>query len=270
MNNKRFSATRAAGIQRIKRISLGLLAASISLLANAAEQDDTPITPYRPSVSNSAQLPFSGQLEAEFGMLSGKSGDARRDSLPSLLKLAFSEQWGILLGGDLRVMNDDGAGTRVRGMGDVNLVLKRAFLIDSDTAFGLELGVKLPTAKQAIGTEKRDYTLNGIYSKDLGDWHLDLNANVTKMGWVDDGVSRWQTGLSSAFSYSLSEALGVTAEWSGTKSKGSLPQNQVLLALTYSPNKRLTFDTGLSKGISATATDRAFFAGVVVPVGRLF
>ena len=254
----------------IRRICVGLLAAGISVLASAAEPDDAPITPYRPSVSNSAQLPFVGQLEAEFGISSAKSGDARRDSLPSLLKLAFSEQWGVLLGGDLRVMNDDGAGTRVRGMGDLNLVLKRAFLIDSETAFGLEFGVKLPTARAAIGTEKRDYTLNGIYSKDLGDWHLDLNANVTKMGWADEGVSRWQSGLSSAFSYSLSEALDVTAEWSGTKSKGSQPQNQLLLALAYSPNKRLTFDIGMTKGISAASTDRAFFAGVVVPFGRLF
>lgn len=131
MKNKGFSGLISA---YIKYVSAGLLAGSVSLQAAAAEQDDAPITPYRPSVSNSAQLPFPGQLEAEFGVLSGKSGDARRDSLPSLLKLAFSEQWGILLGGDLRVMNDDGAGARVRGMGDVNLVLKRAFVIDSDTA----------------------------------------------------------------------------------------------------------------------------------------
>lgn len=110
----------------IKLASAALLC-TLSLSAFAA--DDDAITPYRPSVSNSAQLPLPGQLELELGGLSGKSADTRRDSLPYLFKLAFNSQWGALLGGEAVVSARDDSGNRVHGVGDTSVVLKRAFLV---------------------------------------------------------------------------------------------------------------------------------------------
>lgn len=63
-----------------------------------------PVTPYRPTVANRAQLPYPGQVELELGGLASKfDAGGRRQSLPYALKLAFSSQWGIVLSGEAAV-----------------------------------------------------------------------------------------------------------------------------------------------------------------------
>ncbi|MDE2428727.1 MAG: transporter, partial [Burkholderiales bacterium] len=168
--------------------------------ADDAAATDIAITPYRPSVSNSAQLPAEGQLELEMGMASARTEAARNQSLPYLLKLAFSKEWGVLLGGVAHVINDDGAGQRDQGFGDTTLVIKRAFLISDDTALGLELGNKFPTARQPLGTGQSDWSMNGIVSQDMGNIHVDVNLNASHLGAADQGTSHWQSGLSSSVS----------------------------------------------------------------------
>ena len=120
-----------------------------SLTCAAQVVEDFPITPYRPSVSSPAELPVTGQLEMELGGLSTRDDMQRRHSLPYQLKLAFSPEWGVLMGGELMVLANDGAGMVDRGLGDTTLVLKRAFIVNDDRAFGLELAVKTPTAAKA-------------------------------------------------------------------------------------------------------------------------
>lgn len=261
--------------QTMRRLLL-IFSASIALSvsASAAEVNDAPITPYRPSVSNSAQLPVTGQLEMELGALSARTDDTRRHSLPYLLKLAWSPEWGILLGGEAHViadsLTDTGVRQRDRGVGDTSLTLKRAFLIDEDTAFGLELGGKIPTASQAIGSGKSDVTLNSIFSKDIGTFHLDANLNVTRLGFAEDNTSRWQTGLSSSLSASLNEQWELTAEWAGARRPGTKAQGQILAALSYSPNKRMTLDVGVIKGLTSSSPDWSVFTGIVFPIAKLW
>ncbi len=252
---------------RLSTPSCLLLLASISLTAQA---DEPAVTPYRPSVSSPAQLSAAGQLEFEIGVLGSRSDGARRDSLPFLFKLAFNEQWALLLGGEAYVSAHDDAGARAHGVGDGNLVLKRAFVLDPETAFGIELGAKLPTAKDAIGSGKADYTLNTIYSRDLGKVHMDANANVTRLGALEPDTGRVQTGLSASFSTPLSEQWGVTAELSGTRRDGTASTAQVLLAAGYSPSKRLTIDFGVAHGLNAASTDWSVFSGVVIPLAKLW
>jgi hypothetical protein len=241
-----------------------------SLPALALAEEFAAVTPYRPSVSSPAQLPAVGQLEYEAGLLASKTGGARRDSLPILFKLAFSEQWGVLAGGEAYVSARDETGARARGLGDTILVLKRAFIIDSGTAFGLELGAKLPTAKDSIGSGKADTTLNTIFSKDLGQVQMDANANLTRLGAHEAGTGRNQLGLSASFSASVAEQWGLTAELSGTRRDGAASTAQVLLATTYSPNKYVVFDVGLAHGLNAASTDWSLFGGLVVPLARLW
>ena len=252
-----------------KPILIALLAAALQP-AFAADAADAAITPYRPSVSNPAQLPVPGQLELELGGLHSKSGDARRDSLPYLLKLGFSEQWGVLLGGEALVWQRDDTGARARSVGDTSLILKRAFKIDDTTAFGIELGAKMPTAKDAIGSGKTDYTLNGIYSRDLGSVHMDANLNATRIGAADPGASRTQAGLSAAFSMPLSDRWSGIAELSGTRQQGAPSTAQALAALVYQPNKRLAIDVGLAKGLNGASQDWSFFSGIVMPLATLW
>jgi hypothetical protein len=257
-------------------MSLRQLAALSLLFLTAAPvlaDDERGVSPYRPSVSNPAQLPVPGQLELELGGLHVKSEGARRDSLPYLLKLGFSDQWGVLLGGEAYVAAYDDTSGRVRGIGDTTLVLKRAFLIDEATAYGLELSAKLPTAKDSVrssGSGKTDYTLNGIYSKDLGKLHADANLNFTRLGEAEAGASRTQTGWSGSFSMPVGEQWGATAELSGSYQRGAPNTAQVLAALTYSPSKWVSFDVGVVRGLTGASPDWAAFAGVVVPVARLW
>lgn len=51
---------------------------------------------------------------------------------------------------------------RAQGLGDTTVTLKRAWTVDDEPAFGMELGVKLPTAKDRIGSGKTDWSVNTI------------------------------------------------------------------------------------------------------------
>lgn len=248
-------------------MSLGALV-SLPTAAGAAEVDDA-ITPYRPSVSSPAQLPLAGQLEFELGGLQARSGNARRGSLPYQFKLAFSPEWGVLLGGEAHVWARDGE-AQPQGLGDTNIVLKRAWIVDEASAFGMEFGAKLPTAKNDIGSGKADYGLNTIYSRDVGPVHIDANFNATRIGLVDAGSSRTQLGASASFSTSLSEQWGVTGEVSGTHRAGADNGLQLLTALTFSPSKRLTFDIGVARALRPTPAGTLLFAGVVFPITKLW
>ncbi|MEO8154752.1 MAG: transporter [Rhizobacter sp.] len=248
-----------------------LIGACIALPAFAQADGDAPITPYRPSVSSPAQLPAEGQLEMEIGGLRNRArdSDARRDSLPYQFKLAFSKEWGVLLGGEAHVTARD-TGVRESGVGDTTLVLKHAWSADDTHANGLEFGVKLPTAKDTLGSGKADYTLNVIESIDITTLHIDVNANATRLGVADPGTSRTQLGLSASFSMPLAERWGATAELSGTHRQGADNSMQVLGAVSFSPSKRLTFDLGAARTARPSPGSTSFFAGVVFPITQLW
>lgn len=249
-------------------VLIGLCTLMLAGTARAAD-DDNAISPYRPSVSSPAQLPLAGQLEFELGGLRVRADDSKRSSLPYQVKLAFSREWGLLIGGEAHVWVRD-AGGKLQGLGDTNIVLKRAWIADEASAFGMELGVKLPTANDRIGSGKTDTTLNTIYSRDLGALHIDANLNATRFGLVDAGSSRTQVGASASFSTPLSEHWGITGEVSGTRRSGAESGLQLLTALTWSPNKRLTFDVGLARAMRPTPAATSLFAGVVFPIARLW
>lgn len=251
-----------------KKLFTLMLISTLSITAFAA--DDDAITPYRPSVSSPAQLPLAGQLEFEVGGLSSKTGDARRDSMPYQFKLAFNKEWGVLIGGEAAVSARDGLGGRERGFGDTSVVLKRAFLVNDTTAFGLEFGVKMPTAKDSIGSGKSDVTLNGIFSRDFNTVHMDSNLNVTRLGLEETGLSRTQTGLSTSFSMPVADHWNITTEFSGTHRSGTPNTAQMLAAFSYSPTKRLTMDFGVAKGLNDASQDWSLFAGLVVPLAKLW
>ena len=242
-----------------------ILASLLLLAAAGAHADEAPVAPYRPSVSSPAQLPVAGQLEFEVGGLHQRSDDGHRNSLPYLFKLAFSEQWGVLVGGEAFV-----AAGGEHGVGDTSVVLKRAFILDEATALGLELGAKVPTARDSIGSGKADYTVNGILSRDIGAVHMDANLNLTRFGLQEPDAARSQAGASASFSTPLSGQWGVTGELSGTRRGGAASTAQVLAALSFSPSKRLVIDVGLAHGLNRASTDWQFFSGVVLPLAKLW
>ena len=245
-----------------------------TLLITAAtvswSQDKSGVTPYRPSISNPAELSRPGQIELEFGGLHKRDSPTREDSLPYLLKFGLTKEWGILVGGDAHVWSRDESGAREHGVGDTTITLKRAFAVRDETAFGLELGAKIPTAKDAIGVGKTEYTLNGIYSQDFGRIHMDANINATRIGLVEQSTGRTQKGLSAALSTELSKDWSGTAEVSGIHRKGTQSESQFLAAVVYSPNKRYAVDIGLAKGLNHSSHNWSVFSGFVVPIANLW
>jgi len=247
-----------------------LALAAMHGVVQAQDANDGAVTPYRPSVSSPAQLPAPGQLELELGGLNTKLDDDHRASLPYTFKLAFSETWGVLVGGEALVSERVGNNPRERGFGDTAVVLKHAFLVNSATAFGLELGAKVPTARTGLGSGKADYDVNGIYSQDMASVHMDLNLNLTRLGAVAPGEGRNQTGASASFAAPLGAHWGATGELSGTHRAGAGNTAQVLLATSYSPSKQLVIDVGVAHGLNRASPDWSIFSGFVMPLARLW
>lgn len=254
-----------------------MVAAPAASLASEEDVESPRVVPYRPSVSTPADLSAPGWLEGEFGALRLKSrgenaAALRRDSLPYSLKLAFSPDWGVRIGGELGVRQLGADGTRETGFGDTAVVLKRRLAIDEDSAFGIELGANAQTAKRGLGTGsgKADYSATGIYSKDAGPWHTDLNLGATRFGAVDSGESRVQTAAAASLSRAFGERWGLVGEFSGTRQHGAPSTAQFLSAVNYSLSKSAVIDFGGARGLNHASPKWAVFVGATVLLGKVF
>jgi hypothetical protein len=237
-----------------------------------AQEEAPSVTPYRPSVSTPAALSAPGWLELEAGGLFAHAADpTHRTSLPYTLKLAFTPDWGVRLGGEAWVRQTDAAGTRESGGGDTSVVLKRRIAIDDARAFGVEVGANFATAKSTLGSGHESLGLTGIYSADLSNGlHTDLNVGATRATAADAGTSRVQWAGAGSLSGALTKDFGWVAEVSGTRQRGIGVSSQWLAAATYNVSRSATLDIGLSRSLHSPRSDGAWFAGVTVLTGRLF
>jgi hypothetical protein len=252
-------------------IAIAIALTCFALTAQAA--DDTPtVTPYRPSVSSPAALSVPGWLEVEAGVQSSNAVDpTHRQTLPYTLKLAFTPDWGIRVGGDAFVRQRNADGTTDRGFGDTSIVLKRRFAIDDASAFGAELGVKFPTARDSLGSGHTDTGLNGIYSSDFApDWHIDVNLMATHLGGVDAGTSAWQKGWAGSLSRNLNDKWSAGFELSGTQRRGADSTAQALVSTSYSLSPGAVIDFGVSKGLNTASGGWSVFSGITFLAARLF
>lgn len=248
-----------------------MLGCAATLCHAAAQAETAPaVTPYRPSVSTPAALSAPGWLEIEAGLQSSQGSDPlRRKSLPYTLKLAFTPDWGLRIGGDAIVRQRAADGSALSSGGDTSVVLKHRLAVNDASAFGAELGVKLPTARTGVGSGHADAGLNGIYSLDFAqNWHTDINLSATRIGGVDQGSSRWQKGWAAALSRNLSDQWGVVGELSGTRQSAST--SQALIATSYSVSPSMTFDLGVSKGLNTASGGWSVFSGVTFLAAHLF
>jgi len=248
------------------------LALAICLCTHPARAEEMPAaTPYRPTVSNPAELSAPGWLEIEAGHTRSKGGGvAWQNSTPWLLKLAFSEGFGLMLGGDAALSETDAAGVHTRGHGDTTLTFKHHWGAGEDAAFGLEWGAKFATASNGLGTGKQDYVLNGIYSRDIGEVRIDANLGATQLGLEAAGMARWQYAGAVAVSRPLGERWSAALELSSSYRRGDATSTQWLAALSYAMTKRLVFDCGVDGRLSEAAPNWSAFLGVTYLTARLW
>ena len=248
----------------------GLAVLVLAPLGARAEDPDAAVTPYRPTVSNPAELPVPGWLEAEFGGLRVFGADhSRADSVPWLLKYAFDADHGLLLGGDAYVAQDAPGSASLHGVGDTSLAWKQRFDAGPAGAFGLEAGVTLPSARRGLGVGKPQWQANGIYSRDLGAAHVDVNLGLAHAARHAAGSSAWQQAYAAALSWPLGSQWGGALEVSGAHQRGLPAQAQALAALNYNVSPRVVLDAGAARGLCHQAHDRSVFAGATVLLGRL-
>lgn len=238
--------------------------------APGLSSDEPGVTPYRPTVSNPADLSAPGWLEAEFGGLRSYNEDhSRGDSVPWLLKYAFDENYGLLLGGGGYVSAQAPGLPSQASFGDTYLEWKQRFPVSDTAAFGVEAGVVAPTAAHDLGAGKPQWLVNGIFSTDVGALHLDVNLAETHGGDTAAQVSSWQTGWAAAISRPLAGNWGGAFELSGIYQQGAASQSQALFALSYNWSRQLVFDCGAAYGLTHAAHDRSLFAGATFLIGRL-
>jgi hypothetical protein len=239
--------------------------------AQTADNDSDPaVTPYRPTISNPADLSAPGWFEGELGGLRALNQDHSRDgSVPWLLKYALDENYGLLLGGNGYVSQALPGVPTQESFGDTSLEWKQRLPISDHAAFGFEAGVLAPTAAHDLGVGRAQWIVNGIFSTDLGAAHLDVNVGEAHGGTQPANVSLWQTAWAAAISRPLAGDLGAAFELSGIYQQGTATQSQALFAMNYNWSSRLVLDCGTAYGLTHAAHDRSFFAGATFLIGRL-
>jgi hypothetical protein len=251
------------------RLAPFTLCAGLSLWSGLVLGDAPEVTPYRPTVSNPAALSAPGLLEFEGGVERIRDGTGiTLFSTPYLFKYAFSDNVGVLLGGDAYVRREDADGGHLTGLGDTVAEIKLRHALSETMALGLETGMRLPTAKTGLGSGKSDYIANGIFSADLGALDFDFNLAYTRLGAVDDGEGRGEIDWAAALSGKFGGPWGWAAEVSGTARHGTRGGSQALAALTWQPLRTLAFDIGLAHDLNRQTDLATLFAGFVVLFDR--
>ena len=246
-----------------------MLVALLSLARPADAQEAPTVTPYRPTVSTPAELSVPGYLEFELGALTAP-GPARRDSLPYTAKLAFDEDWGLRVGGDAWVRNRATAGPGPTGPGDTSIVLKHRIELSEESAWGWELGCNLPTGRAGIGAGTTAYSLTGIYSRDFGASHLDLNLGATRSDSTDAATGRVATAWALALSHAVDERWELAVEYSGARQRGVPTSGQALFAVSYSVSRSLVIDAGVARNVISGTVAPAVFTGFTILGPQLF
>jgi hypothetical protein len=253
----------------MNRFSL-LCVVSLMCCANIAFAEEPSVTPYRPTVTNSAALPIPGWIDFETGVArqEGKDGSTQSNLL-YLAKFALTPDFGVLVGGDAFISQADANTPRLSGAGDTTLLLKHRFVVSDLAALGLEYGIKAPTAASGLGSGKSDLILNGVYSRNIRGHNLDVNMNVSKLGVAGVNESAYRYGWSGTVFRPVNDKWGVMAELSGAMRQGTQPESQWLLASSYAWSNRLVFDAGLSAGISSNTHRLSLFAGMAMLLGQV-
>jgi hypothetical protein len=243
--------------------------------AVAAAQD---INPDRPDLTTSAEVVPPGALQIETGIEYARAcvggGPAERQlSMQGVLRLGLTPMLEISLEGEpfvwLRAAEDD------HGSGDYTLGLKYRFLAPSPDGGGPALAVKpfvkLPVAREPIGSERTDF--GALLLMTLGlPWgmSLDANAGVAAIGqrrpegFIPQGIA------SASLSWAATERLTTITElYYATKDeRGGRDGLLTTVALMYRVTPRLALDAGMRTTLAGQGPDWSAFVGLSVRLGR--
>ncbi|MDP2904280.1 MAG: transporter [Methylovulum sp.] len=238
-----------------------LCLAALWLFAPLGHAGQLSATPYRPTISNPAELSALRHVEVEFGTQLNQPGEQeQRNSLPFLIKYPFHGQWGLLVGGEAWLETSDATGSD-NGFGNTAVLLKHYYPFSKTLAVGFEAGAVLPTAHQPLGQERTDYLGNLILSQDIDELRIDVNAGVTRQGYKAANTSRYFCNWALAASHPLTGRWGIAGEFSGIFYPQQQSTSQFLATFTYAPTPQLVLDFGGTIGLTDASDDYSAFAG---------
>lgn len=223
------------------------------------------VTPYRPTVSNPAELsaPRHFEIETGFERVTG-GGLKERLATPVTLKYAFNEDWGLLLNSGWMYENgrDD---TVIDGWNSSSALIKSHYSLDETNALGIEFGVGTQADGGQFGRGHPDLVVNLIYSGDFGETRLDVNFGLNRLGTAeaDIDIDRHQYQWAVAVSHPVSDDWSLAAELSGNARQGSSPYSQALICAAYELSRTTVIDFGGAYGVGGdTAATQNVFVGV--------
>ncbi len=273
---------------KIPRTSLPALSLALSMaLAPALRAEEPPaieVNPNRPTFANPALTTQPGLAELEWGLQqSHLREDGPSFGTPTLLKLGLAKDVELRLScpGYLRL--EPSGAPAAGGFGDFNLAAQWCYLHDG--LFGTDQAIQVahtfPTApaSQGLGNGAPIDTLTLLFSRDAGNYHIDVNLLESWIGQPADqsggpagGQARGRAAQA-AGTVSITRNLGET--WSLTGELYALqstPQNgrivSNLWALAHKVSKRLVLDGGVDMGLSHGAPRCTLFAGLTVGLGQ--
>ena len=233
-----------------------IITPSISYAARLLSTDDAGVVKAR-------------HMEVEAGFEYVKQAD-KENNLTLCIKYGLIEK--LDLGVEVPYQFIDiSEGNKVEGIGDIQITTKYNFLDETETlpALALSCVVKTKTGdtNKGLGSGEIDYSLNGIITKEIGDFTTHANLGYTFVGEPES------EDLDDIFSYGLSveypliESLNMVGEITGeTTFDGDFDDNPFsgLIGFNCILNKRLCFDVGIGFQISKASPDYKIVTGLTL------
>jgi len=232
--------------------------------------------PNRPSVSNPADITQYGLAEVEYGWMRTWPGAGNRSDLfGGLFRLGMLCDLELRFSAD-NFLSDWNGGDRRRGMGDTWAGMQYRFVRQSARlpSMAVSYALKQPTAsaREELGSGRRDHFLTYLASKDFGGFHADFNAAYLLAGRSTEPGRDRNVQLALAVSRALRGPLGLTGEvYSSSRLNDENPAyGGTLWAASYTVNRRLTLDAALDVGLTSGAPRKRVLAGATLALGRVY
>jgi hypothetical protein len=236
------------------------------------------INPDRPDLTTSAEIVPARSLQIENGI---EYGQERVGGHPTIRQLSVQTTLRLGLTPSLEISVDgvpfvwERAGEDDQGSGDYTLGFKYRFLAPSPDGTGPALGikpfVKLPAAREPIGSERPDFGVLLLMSIGLP-WSLSLDANAGVAaigvrgpdGFIPQGI------VAASLSWSVTERLSTITElYFETKDeRGGRYGLLTTVALMYRVTPNLALDTGMRTTLAGQGPSWSAFVGLSVRLGR--
>jgi hypothetical protein len=221
----------------------------------------------RPLCTDDAGVVEKGHMEVEFGYEYVKQTD-KENNLSLVLKYGVMERLDFGVEVPYKFIGFSER-DNVDGVGDILFTTKYNFIDETERlpAFSISYAVKTKTGDKdkSLGSGEIDYTLNGIFTKEIGSFITHANLSYTFVGEPEGESADDVFSYCLALEYPINEDLNIVTEVVGeTTFDGDFDDNPFigLLGFNYAFNEKVCFDFGIGVQISKASPDYHIATGL--------